>query len=262
MLDGITESAVAAAVAATGATLVAGYVNGRWPDLAALVKGIPGCTAVSITVNAQGSAVVLDVENGDATPQEAPGWAKRMRAAGIRYPVVYMNASTWQAVKDEFAAQAIDPPLYWLALYDGVAEVPAGAIAKQHTSTPGYDVSAVADYWPGVDPVPEPVADAGQILEETFMQIEPLSVHPGEYAAVVPVGTKSLAIVADGYSEPGASLRVVLWDSKGDPTVLSNVAVGGTAPHHVVGIELGAAVGMTVRRLDSETYPIALGFRS
>jgi hypothetical protein len=151
MYDGVTASRVP-----SDGWGVAGYVNGSWPSYQALVNRFPHLAHISITVNAQGTALVLDVEDKDATPQQAPGWVQRMRAKGIPYPVVYMNASAWQSVKNEFAAQGVRPPLYWVAKYDGVAVVPAGAIAKQHTNTAGYDVSAVADYWPGVDPAPEP----------------------------------------------------------------------------------------------------------
>ena len=156
---------------------VAGYVNGSWPDFGQLESRFPGLKHVSITVNDQGTATVLDVESRDATPAQAPAWAQRMRASGIPYPVVYMNFSTWQTVKDEFAAQSIDLPLFWVAQYDGVATVPAGAIAKQYQSTTGYDVSAVADYWPGVDPAPLPTTATPTSTESdmtTYFQIQVL----------------------------------------------------------------------------------------
>lgn len=171
MLDGISEPDVAAAVTRLRAAIVSGYVGGRWPDYNALVAGLPGLRHVSIAVNDQETAVVLDVEKGDASPQQAPGWVRRMRAAGIQYPVVYMNDSTWQTVKDEFAAQGVAPPLYWVALYDGIAVVPAGAVAKQHTNTAGYDVSAALDYWPGVDPAPTPPPVPVPVLKEHDMLV-------------------------------------------------------------------------------------------
>jgi len=96
---------------------------------------------------------VLDVEPGDATPAEAPGWAAMRRRSGFAHPVIYCNRSTWPKVKAAFAAQKIEPPLYWIATASGKPEIPAGAIAAQYLLDvePGIDISVVADYWPGVD---------------------------------------------------------------------------------------------------------------
>lgn len=99
---------------------------------------------------------VLDVEPGDATPAEAPGWAARRRQVGA-IPTIYCNLSTWPAVQQAFRDQGVAQPLYWIAKYDGVKNFPTlngiTAIAKQyHGNDPNnYDLSYVADYWPGVD---------------------------------------------------------------------------------------------------------------
>ncbi|MEU3352856.1 hypothetical protein [Streptomyces sp. NPDC037389] len=42
-------------------------------------------------------------------------------------------------------------PDYWVARFDGVPSIPAGAIAEQYENTPGFGKSVVADNWPGVD---------------------------------------------------------------------------------------------------------------
>ena len=257
MYDGITPASLP-----SGGDLYAGYVDGNWPWAAKLTT-FHGKPLVRIAVSpSTNDGVVGDGPPDNATWPEWIGWVQRRRAAGVD-PTMYCSLSVWPAGQAAFAAAKVAAPHWWVAHYSADHAIPAGAVAIQHTETAGYDVSSVADYWPGVDPAPKPVpVAAGQTLEESSMQIEPLSVHPGEYAAVVPVGTKSLAIVADGYSAPGASLRVVLWDSAGKPKVLSNVTVGGKSAHHVVGVELDGAVGVTVRRLDSEAYPVAVGFRS
>ena len=149
MYDGVTPAQVP-----MGATIYAGYVDGHYPSYSALVRQFPNTLHVSITTTAAGTARVLDVENGDATPEQAPGWAARMRQLGLAYPVVYMNASTWPGVKAQFLLQHVDAPLYWVAQYDQEPAIPAGAIAKQHTNLPGYDISSAAAYWPGLDPLP------------------------------------------------------------------------------------------------------------
>jgi hypothetical protein len=131
--------------------MAAGYLNGicKWPA-AAWVKfpqAVQICTNPILNIG-----VVLDVETGDATPQNAPAWVAKRRAAGVD-PTVYMNASTWPAVIAAFKADGVTEPHYWVAHYDGIATIPAGAIAKQYRNSvaPGYDLSIVADYWPGVD---------------------------------------------------------------------------------------------------------------
>lgn len=134
------------------AQMVAGYVNGNYQSYWKLAKLFPTAVRVSIAVSADADAQVLDCETYDATPEQCPAWAVRQRARG-QIPTVYMNASTWPAVRAAFAAQHVPEPEYWVAKYDGIAEVPAGAVAKQFQGgmTSAYDLSAVADYWPGVD---------------------------------------------------------------------------------------------------------------
>lgn len=160
MFDAITPSRIPHPPAPQ---LVAGYVGGYWPsfygyrdDTGVWVPGIrevfPTSRPVAIAVQASQDAQVLDVEAGDATPAQAPGWAVRQRRRG-QIPTVYANTSTWPAVVAEFTRQSVPLALWWEANYDGAAVLAPGRIAKQYRNTPGYDVSVVADYWPGVDPV-------------------------------------------------------------------------------------------------------------
>lgn len=249
MYDGITASSVPG-----DGWAVAGYVNGAYRSYTALTQRYPDLIHISISVNDQGTALVLDVEKYDATPQQAPGWVRRMRAAGIAYPVVYMNTSTWQTVKDEFTAQGVAQPLYWVAQYDGIAVLPAGAIAKQHTNTPGYDMNVVADYWPGVDPVPHPLPDPTS-EEDDMQQIEPIADHPGEYAYGVPSGKVKVAFVADGYTMAPAKLRVVLWVG-GAPQVHDGVSLGGTAAKYATLALPTGCDAVTVRREDDSAFPV------
>lgn len=76
-----------------GARAVAGYVGGRWPTFKALVVGWPKAWRLSIAVNASERAHCLDVENGDATPEQAPPWAKEALGRGVKRPVIYCSAS-------------------------------------------------------------------------------------------------------------------------------------------------------------------------
>jgi hypothetical protein len=150
MFDAITPSRIPT----TTPEMVAGYLpGGSWPSYAEMVTRFPGAVHVSIAVAADVDAQVLDVENLDATPAESVGWTVRQRARG-QVPTVYCNVSTWPAVLAAHAAASVSPPLWWAARYDDTAEMWPGAIAKQHTTTDGYDLSIVADHWPGVDPEP------------------------------------------------------------------------------------------------------------
>jgi hypothetical protein len=106
----------------------------------------------------------LDVETGDATPAEAPGWAVMRRKAGGA-PIVYCNASTWPAVKAAFASANVDPPLYWIAQYNGIDIIPAGAIGKQYASNNLYDTSVMEDSIPGVDDMAISPDDAKTIAQ-------------------------------------------------------------------------------------------------
>lgn len=156
-----------------GAPLYAGYDDGSWPDAAALAARFPGAIVVRVTVSAgDDQGQVLDVEQGDATPAQAPGWVVRRRAAGAD-PTVYCNTSTWASVQEAFASAGVPQPHYWVAQYDGNPAIPAGAVAKQYESNADYDTSAVADYWPGVDPSPT-------FQEETDMIM--LSIVPSDSA--------------------------------------------------------------------------------
>jgi hypothetical protein len=151
MYDGVTASRLP-----IGAAIVGGYLNGKYAWSAADWARFPNSIKVGISVRASYLVGhVLDVEIGDATPAESVDWVISRRQAGAD-PTVYCNASTWPSVQDAFLNRGVAEPHYWIAKYDGVPTVPAGAVAKQHTTTAGWDQSVVADYWPGVDSAPNP----------------------------------------------------------------------------------------------------------
>lgn len=151
MYDGITVANLPAT-----ATMVAGYVDGLYSNIAALAARFPNATRVPIAVfPSTDDGIVLDVETGDATPAQAPGWVQMRRSHGVD-PTVYCNSDTWPAVRQAFAAAGVPEPHYWIAAYDNNPTIPAGAVAKQYQSTDPWDASVVADYWPGIDSAPTP----------------------------------------------------------------------------------------------------------
>lgn len=162
MYDGITAGNLPA-----NATMVAGYISGRYAWSAANWNRFPNSIHVRIATAASvNDGTVLDVESGDATPIDSVNWVLSRRAAGI-HPTVYCSLSAWQSVRDVFANRGVAEPEYWIAHYDGLTNIPNGAVAKQYQNTPGYDVSAVADYWPGIDggPVTHPTENPNGILD-------------------------------------------------------------------------------------------------
>jgi hypothetical protein len=275
MYDGISDDAAAIAAIPSAIGLVAGYDDGDYAWAAADWDRFPNSVHVHIAVHAStNSGSVLDVENGDATPADAVSWVLTRRAAGAD-PSVYCNQgdpdSGWPAVRAAFQGLAVPEPHYWVAAYvsdpSRVPAVPAGAVALQYYDFGDYDASVVVDYWPGVDdpqdappmpPVP-PVAPVS--FEEDPMQIEPVTVHPGEYALVAPSGLGTLALVADGYGNPAAGVRLAIWAGS-SCTVLDDVTIGGASGVHTFGHTLPpGCTGVTVRRLDAQAYPVGIGFR-
>jgi hypothetical protein len=94
------------------------------------------------------------------------------------------------------------------------------------------------------------------------MQIEPLAVHPGEYAFAFAPDQTEMVLLADGYGNPAASLRVAMWTTNA-ASVLDDVEIGGKGGVHTVGHILPAGcTGVTVRRLDGQDYPVGISFCS
>jgi hypothetical protein len=147
------------------ASMVAGYISGGcvWP--ASGWQRWRTVTQVRIATNASVNAgQVLDVERGDAVPDDAPGWCARARLRG-QIPTVYCSASVVPALLAAFNAHDVPHPLLWVAQWDGIASVAPAWVAKQYRNdnARGYDVSAVADYWPGVDPAPQPITEDSDV---------------------------------------------------------------------------------------------------
>ena len=218
MYDSVTVSAIPKT-----ATLAAGYVDGRYANVTALRKRLPNARIVTITVLGAAGADVCDCESGDLTPPHAAAWAEREHAAG-RKPTIYCLASQLGVVKREVAKVGLTGKVsYWVANYDGKPLVPAGCVAKQYADPKvhgkgNFDLSAVADYWPGVDPAPakktparkpvkKPVAKKAPQPKPTTPPIAPVFPKKGitvsHYkkaivAVIGAVGTWALAALPDG----------------------------------------------------------------
>jgi len=146
--------------------LVGYYIDGLFAWTQAEIDLFPRSVHVRIAVRwTTRDGHVIDRENGDATPAQAAAWAHQRRLDGYPWPAVYCSVSNQAEVIAAFNAIREPMPLWWLAHYDNVDVLPAGAIAKQYANPGPLDKSVVADYWPGVDqggPVtaPDPNLDA------------------------------------------------------------------------------------------------------
>jgi hypothetical protein len=96
------------------------------------------------------------------------------------HPTVYCSEAIWQQCKNAFAAQGVAAPEWWIAGYPGsVGEgnLYPGSVAHQYKDVGPYDVSAVADYWPGVDTgaddmTAQDMATLGQWFKDTEARID------------------------------------------------------------------------------------------
>lgn len=150
MYDSITAADIPA-----GAAMVAGYVDGRFAWSVADWARFPNAVKVRIAVGQNpANAQVADVESGDYLPWEAVDFVLAQRAKGID-PTVYVSLSNWAPTQTEFRLRGVPEPHWWIADYDGLRVIPAGAVAKQFINPPGsgghFDLSVVADFWAGVD---------------------------------------------------------------------------------------------------------------
>ncbi|MFB9925982.1 hypothetical protein ACFORO_12615 [Amycolatopsis halotolerans] len=218
MYDSITAADIPATV-----PLVAGYCDLSSAWSAADWARFPNATKVRIARSARtNDGHVLDVERFLATPDQAPGWVAMRRAAGCD-PTVYCNESALATVQAAFDAAQVPQPHYWVARYDNIPSVPAEAVAKQYINDPAsgghYDLSAVADYWPGIDPAP---VTTHQEDEMAFGRVCPAGTN--EHADMSVVGCSKLRI-HDSFGHTVHVKDILFYgDSGADP---NGTGVGG-----------------------------------
>jgi hypothetical protein len=163
MYDAVTASNIP-----TTALMVAGYVDGLYKWSAADWARFPHAAKVRIAVfSTTNDGHVLDCEQGNATPAQSVDWVLLRRAAGLD-PTVYCGRNTWwDQIQGAFQARKVPEPHYWVADYSGnpaKPAIPVGAIGLQYQDTGPYDLSAVADYWPGIDPAPLPIPQEHEMI--------------------------------------------------------------------------------------------------
>src|SRR5262249_20327614 len=102
--------------------VVAGYGDGvyiwspSWRDGTNWWDLFPNAIKLVIVVSAAHSGDVLDVESGDATPAEVPGWCDRFQRSGRRRPTIYCSRDAIAAVRQAAGGRVFD---WWAATLDG-----------------------------------------------------------------------------------------------------------------------------------------------
>jgi hypothetical protein len=155
MYDAIDVEAIPADAAA-----VAGYVGGNWPTYPTLLERFPHAHHVSIAVNASEDAHVLDIEQGDATPQDAPAWVHRQHQRGLKRPGLYCSLSGMQSLVNLLESHNVkrENIVLWCAHYTGTPHIcgpqcgdglKVTVDATQYVDTGTVDESLVTPgFWP------------------------------------------------------------------------------------------------------------------
>lgn len=153
-----------------GGDLYAGYTDGRYANMAALAAAQPGKVLVAISAVGTNTGVVGDCEPGCIWPQEQIVlWVEKRRRAGVE-PTVYVGAANLASVVAAFDAMGVAHPVaFWTAHYTNTPHLcgtgcaygrglGVNVAATQYGGDlPGhYDISLVADHWPGIDSTERP----------------------------------------------------------------------------------------------------------
>lgn len=140
------------------ATLIGYYVDGRYVPSGADMAKFTHARFIPIAVfPTDDKGVVFDGPPDNGTWPGVVDWVVLRRRAGVD-PTVYTDLDQWTTGVAEFRARGVDQPHWWIASWNGKAELIPGAVAHQYRGdqTGGFDLSVAADYWPGVDPAPAP----------------------------------------------------------------------------------------------------------
>ena len=158
MYDGIRSLAPGIARQFPKAAKVAGYGNGIYAWTLAEWNLFPAADHVTISVRASANlGDALDVETGDATPDQTAGWIAMRKAAGLYRPTIYCSRSVIPAVRRGTGSYILGQDYdIWVADFTGwphqvtAPGLPAAmCAATQWESTQGWDATLVYDTaWP------------------------------------------------------------------------------------------------------------------
>jgi hypothetical protein len=251
----MADSITVANLPLKGYDAYAGYTSGRWPTFPALRELLAelGVHLLSIAVSASADADCLDVEPGDATNAQAPGWVMRQQARGADRPVVYTSASNLAALIETLRQHGIarSQVRCWSAHYThhahicgpGQCEYPQADGTQWTDQAPGnhgskIDESLLAAGFFGAAPRP------ARKHREDPMLLDPGGVTPVAF----PDGAKGLRFA----SNLNAKLRVDFYGHA--PTVDFAINYGAA---HQVPIPDGCHAAI-VHRDDAGSQPVSV----
>ena len=224
------DSVTAADIPLDNLAVVMGYADGLYQWSAADWARFPDpIVKLSISVHAINAADVLDVEVGDASPSDVPGWCDRFNRPNRRAPTVYCNMANWDACKAAAGARRVD---WWIALYPGTTDPNAipplpGAVAQQFHDFGGYDETVIFDpSWIGAPPEDD-MATIGQ-KRATVLNCRVSSF--GVWPEGLPEVDTYAGMIADDYSNVLDVLDRMIQDylkAGGKPFWRDNLPAGG-----------------------------------
>lgn len=195
--------------------VVAGYGDGRfiwspaWKASGGLPAGtnwwdlFPAAVKLVIVVTPGHFGDIADVEFGDFTPADAPGFVRAFNRPGRRAATFYCNRSTWPQIVDALVAAGLDPAAvdWWIGTLDGTTDLfygssgvrpPAGlrVVAIQTVDTGAYDESVIIDpSWVGLEEDMTPEQAAQLIADVAFIRNQ-----------MDPAGTGAIGTLLNGNS--------------------------------------------------------------
>jgi hypothetical protein len=157
MFDGVTMNDVPA----TGAQMIAYDVNGEFAFMGQTLTAIQrrwadaSLVPVDVLANMPDRARVLDVETGDADPQQGRLWIALFNQTNPDFrhgarPVIYCQASSVEAVREGTGEFVLGRDYYlWVAQWGNTPYEGEGIVAWQRQNVDNkYDVSTVwSDAW-------------------------------------------------------------------------------------------------------------------
>jgi len=154
-----------------GLDAYAGYDDGQWPDFPVISAQHPNVPVLDITVVAINKGTCLDIENGDATIDQAPDWYKKRVAAGVNRPAFYTSESNLLALVTALSNAGVSRYAYrvWSAHY-GVGKHICGpttcgssvaADGTQWIDHGGWDESLLNTSFFSGSPAPNPTPSPG-----------------------------------------------------------------------------------------------------
>lgn len=187
MLDSVSVAALP-----DGPYAYAGYVDGRFNTWVKLRMRFPDSPLLSIAVFPQDDADCLDIETGDARPDQAAVWVARQFVRGATRPVLYASVSVMNVVVESILAAGIDRSRLrlWSAHYG----------AGQHICGPGtcrlirigMDGTQWTDHFQGRN------ADASLLLPDFFGKLsQQFVLTPAQMGAIM----NSLPVLKQGAAD-------------------------------------------------------------